>query len=897
MRSNPPRTRFDEPDFRSMSLHILNLIIPMLFVFTLVCVLAASDRRIAFVWPVALFFGGNMAITSLQKKDPFRKLVPLTALRFCASFPVLCWLATLSRDTPYAWVFFLPQSFALAFSFLMPLRTAAMAIWNLATLAFMWHLEGRMPGWLPIAFLVLVSGISWAGACILERNLAMIRKLPEEDRGKWGLTIGNQAVISYLVLLGGIGLTLILVRNELDHRGQAALLKLKAQAQSGIRNLNLRLASQRSALESLSAFFEGSRRVRKSEFDTFAGRLLPGHPFIEAFQWAPLVTRKERAGFEAEVRAEFGTGYRIVQPDSGTLRPAPDKAEYFPIRFMFPFAPGRLEWGLDVGYTPERRACVDRALAKMAYTVCRPHRRMQDPRKEWVALACMPVVTNDAKGFAVALIRLEALVREAIIDPLPRDFSVDLDFLAEEGWVPILSTGPHAGAVPLEEFADAVGGTRFRLRIGAPNARPGSLLGSLDIFLLAMGIATSFLIAYFLFHARKSNLPLEIKVLERTRELQRVVIRAEEASQAKSRFLAQMSHEIRTPMNGVLGMSEALLHSDIGRDARESVELIRASGMNLLTILNDILDLSKIESGKMELDARPFQLGKLISESVGVMKCDADSRGIALELKSGPAVPEWVVGDPLRVRQILMNLLSNALKFTPKGSVTVTVGFAMPDRFQAHIVDSGIGISPEKLERLFQPFEQGDSSTTRKFGGTGLGLAISLQFAKMMGGDIQVRSEEDVGTDICLTLRLPVASPPAQAGNESAAGLRRGGRVLLAEDNIVNVRVAKALLEDYFETIDVAANGKEALDMLGAAAYEMILMDLQMPEMDGLQAAREIRKRGEWRDIPIIALTANAFSSDRRDCLAAGMQDFLVKPITKAGLHRVLEPYLAKGRD
>ncbi|MDB5047415.1 MAG: hypothetical protein JWO30_486 [Fibrobacteres bacterium] len=879
-----------------MSLHILNIIIPLVFVYLLVCVLSATENRIDYLWPIVILFATNLTVTSLQKRERFRNRTWLTILRFCASFPILGWLAVLSRDTGYEWVFFLPQCFAISFSFLMPLRAMALVVWNLATIAFIAYLNGRMPGLFPLASLVLISLVSFTGAWILERNLTLIKKLPESDREKWGRSIGNQAVISYLVLIAGIGLTLVLVRNELDHRRQSTLGKLRSQAQTGIRHLDLQLSSQRNALEALAAFFEGSTKVRRSEFDTFASRLLPSHPSIKAFEWIPKVAQRDRARFEAEVSGEFGADYHILERDSMTLRLAASKQEYYPIRFIYPFQPNKRVWGLDVAFTPDRKACVDRAFSKNGYTLCQPYKLIQDSLREWTALAYMPVVKKDLQGVVVALIRLESLVHEAIIDPLPRDFSVDLDFFSGQGWVGMLTSGPHENTVLLEQFSDTVGGTRFRLKISAPSELLGSRLGGMDAFLLMMGIALSVLLAYFLFHARKSSLPLEIKVLERTRELQSVVLRAEEASQAKSRFLAQMSHEIRTPMNGVLGMSEALLLSDISMDARDSVQLIKTSGLNLLTILNDILDLSKIESGRMELDLRPFQPARLIAEVMGTMKYDAESQGVRLELKSEASVPDWVIGDPLRVRQILINLLSNALKFTPRGSVTVTQAFVIPGRLQIHIVDTGIGISPEKQERLFQPFEQGDSSTTRKFGGTGLGLAIALQFAKMMGGDIQVHSQEGVGTDISLSLNLPAAQPPAENGQAPDAGLRRGGRLLLAEDNFVNVRVAKALLEDYFEIIDVAANGKEALRMLSSAAYEMILMDLQMPEMDGLQATQEIRKREEWRDIPIIALTANAFSSDRKDCLAAGMQDFLVKPITKAGLHRVLGPYLGANR-
>ena len=894
---NIPQSEFNPPDYRSMSIHILNVIIPMVMAILILAVLSVSGNRSGFVAPIVLLFGMNLAVSRLQKRDRIRESITVTLARFCASFPLLCWFAVLSRDMPYHWIFFLPQCFAITFSFLTPARLVAVLIWNAATIAFLGYLQGRMPGLFPLASLFLISLIGCSGAWILERNLILIRKLPEEDREQWRKVIGNQAIISFVMLIAGIGLTVFLIGKGLDHRRRQALAELRTQAQAGIRNLDLQLLSQRSALEAVAAFFEGSSKVERPEFETFISRLMPSHPSIKAYRWAPRVLLKDRKRFESQVSAELNEEYRIKDYGSGTMKPSPVKADYFPIRYVMPVEPDIKVLGLDIAFQPDRRACIDRAIATKAYSVCAPRRLFLNPSTEWTALAYMPVLKPELKGLVVALIPLQHLVRNALAEPLPRDFTIGLEFQSDTGWISMIPPAPPEGAVLLQEYTDMVGGTRFRLKISASRGMIGTALSRLDVLLLILGIATSILVAYFLFHARKSNLPLEIKVLDRTRELQRVVIRAEEASHAKSRFLAQMSHEIRTPLNGVLGMSEALLHSDISPDSRESVDLIKASGLNLLTILNDILDLSKIESGKMALELKSFQMGRLVSESIALMKFDADSHRVSLKLTTEEAIPEWVLGDPLRVRQILMNLLNNALKFTSRGSVTVKLGFTLPDRFKIRVLDSGIGISPDKMVRLFQPFEQGDSSTTRKFGGTGLGLVISLQLARLMGGDITVESQEGVGSEFTLTLHLSPVPQPARTGQAPPVRLRRGGRLLLAEDNMVNVRVAKALLEEYFESIDVAANGKEALDMLNSAEYEMVLMDLQMPEMDGLQATREIRKNKEWATVPIIALSANVFSSDKQDCLSAGMQDFLEKPITKAALIRVLAPYLGFDRS
>ncbi|MDB5106397.1 MAG: multi-sensor hybrid histidine kinase [Fibrobacteres bacterium] len=889
---NQASREFNDVDFRSMSLHLLNILVPMVVVVMLATVICLADDRMGYVWPILILFTTNVIVSTLQKKERYRNLVSLTALRFCLSFPMVCWIAYLTRDTAYAWIFFLPHCFAIPFALFSPNRKPAFLAWNAASYGFLCILYGRFPGAVPIASLALVTVLSWSGALILERNLALIQKLPEEDREQWGRFIGNQALIGFLVLLAGIFLTAALLKNEIRHRRQQALAALTTQVQSGIRGLNLHLSSQRDALEAMSAFFEGSDQVDGREFGIFAGRLLPDHPFIKAFQWVPKVSLEGKAGFESELAAESGREFRIVEPGTGSMVPVQPRGDYFPIRYVFPFEPNAGIWGLDVAFTPARRACVDSALARMAYTLCRPRKLLQDSLKEWTGLAYMPVVKKDMAGIVVALLRLEKLVHEYVIDPIPAGFSVDVDFLSGAEWAPMLASGRPGMTPLLVETSEQVGGLRFRARIGAPPGFPDGPFTKVDAFLMAVGISVSVLLAYFIFHARKSSLPLEIKVLERTRELQRVVIRAEESNQAKSRFLAQMSHEIRTPLNGVLGMSEALLHSGISRESKESVELIKASGLGLLTILNDVLDVSKIESGKMELELKPFRTGALIAEVMGIMKFDAEARGVSLELKPETPVPEWVLGDRLRVRQILLNLLNNALKFTPRGTVTLFPAFTEPDRFLIRIVDSGIGISKANLEKLFQPFEQGDSSTTRKFGGTGLGLVISMQLARMMDGDIRVQSTEGVGSEFSLSLSLPVSQPAPASGKETLEPLRKGRRLLLAEDNAVNVRVAKALLEDYFESIDVAGTGKEALDMLADRDYELVLMDLQMPVMDGLQAAREIRKNPRWAGLPIVALSANAFASDRKSCLGAGMQDFLEKPITKVALHRVLAQYL-----
>ncbi len=387
----------------------------------------------------------------------------------------------------------------------------------------------------------------------------------------------------------------------------------------------------------------------------------------------------------------------------------------------------------------------------------------------------------------------------------------------------------------------------------------------------------------------ESQVELEKTVAERTQSLVVARDQALGAARAKMSFLANMSHELRTPMHAVVGITELLRLKPLDPDTHELVETIGKSGDALVAILDDVLDLAKIEAGRLVVEQAPYAPRALVDELVALLGAQSKAKNVRLSARFEDDVPSLVLGDRTRVRQVLMNLAGNALKFTSAGSVEIVVKEGSEEHLSFEVIDTGIGISPEELARLFQPFVQGDLSTTRRFGGTGLGLAISKQLAELMGGKVHARSEPGRGSTFFFNVKAPPQIAPASESVAVAApkAAKTPLKILLAEDSELNRKLALAMLDRLGYQADVATNGVEALGALAKASYDAVLLDVHMPEMDGLEVMRQVRAWSKPRPW-LIAITASALPDDQQACFAAGANDFLAKPVKLDSLEHAL---------
>jgi len=658
-------------------------------------------------------------------------------------------------------------------------------------------------------------------------------------------------------------------------------------------------------------------RARFSEL----GNIIHSHSAgVQAVTEIVLIENEQRAEVEARMAEEYPEAALVkvhgVTESGGSTVSAPQDW-YAPVRRIYPFRGNEKALGLDVLHHEPTRSSVRTTLTSGRPVVTQPIRLVQEPGLGmgvvlYYALQPVPEWTGNPAERGRPPRILSVVFRgkdflRAVWEPyLDTRIQAELTQIAEDGSRQLLGS---LGA-DLKEIEAVTHVERFEFGEQLWEARlsaPASYLASHRSWALwlsyPLGVAFIGLLAVFVLGVFRRRVVIENRVQLRTEELFRAKEQAERSERAKTEFLAMMSHEIRTPMNGMIGTSELLLKSEVGDEERRMIEMIHASSETLLTIVNDILDFSKLEAGRLELDCTTFEMRDLIRRIETLLTRSAADRSLKLSWAIAPEADHAYVGDFGRLIQILLNLGNNAVKFTTSGSVCIAVDAnsktSSCDVVRIRVIDTGIGISPEQQERVFQMFTQADASTTRRYGGTGLGLAIARRLADLMGGQLKVKSELGKGSEFILEVPLARAVAGKTEGLPAAEpqgmSLPRGERLLLVEDNKINQRVAEVLLKRLGYTAEVAEDGAEALASWHTGKFRLVLLDCQLPGMDGFEVAREIRKqeanrkREPGKRTYIIALTANRMAGDRERCLEAGMDDYLSKPVRLGDLRTVLQ--------
>ncbi|WP_105265657.1 ATP-binding protein [Pseudoalteromonas sp. T1lg76] len=692
-----------------------------------------------------------------------------------------------------------------------------------------------------------------------------------------------QVVVPSLIIYAVISVTFYLAANAKKEQNQRYY---NSQAQVIVEQLETVFTRLGANTQILASFMAHSHNVSRREFDDFTRKQMAYNPEINALVWMPKVPPQDVAAFEQQARSEGIAQYQIFSRFERQAGP-----DHFPV-FYGQFSP-RLKsvFGLDISaerYFPDLLAHPGSLFVTPAFAL----ESSPEGALGFLVMAEVPDANAQLIGYVAAVISLP-LLKQSALAKLAFD-GIDVEVLD-------ISAEPHQAILPLAEHDElimsqdmATVSRQWRLNIYRQGGRP---LWSGYWYAQVVGMLFVWLLTTFLIAITGSNIRVRDQVAKQTKVLREEKVKADTANSAKSQFLANMGHEIRTPINGIKGLHYLAMQQEDWHKGKQYVAQADNALSVLLRVLNDLLDFSKMEAGKLDLHQEPIVIDELCAELQQLVEVESSHKSLLVDYEVDADVAPVFYADMIRLKQVLLNLLNNAVKFTQQGAIRLKVADAQ-DELCFSVSDTGIGMRKEIQKQLFKPFSQADGSTSRRFGGTGLGLSICQKLVSLMGGRIELESEEGQGS--CFRVYLPKQSSlpmrqdmPPQRGEEIQIDLT-DVVILLVEDNPLNQQVAKAMLEGKGAQPDIANDGVEAVAMVGRKHYDLVLMDIQMPNMDGLTATREIRNELLLSDLPIIGLSANAQERDVKLAQQCGMDDYVVKPIEANTLFSSIARQLAR---